>query len=79
VAPYAVRPPGHLPLSEQRTELKPDVLVSLEHDVTDHDLPKPPLLAVELRAYGPRCGGWPLSRVTTQRCSWRCLPEPSPA
>ncbi|WP_086848876.1 Uma2 family endonuclease, partial [Amycolatopsis kentuckyensis] len=40
-APFAVR-------SGDRIELQPDVLVGLDEDFTDQDLPAPPVLAVEV-------------------------------
>ncbi len=47
IAPFAVRPDMH-------NELQPDVLVARYSDLTMKDLPKPPVLAVEVASASSR-------------------------
>ena len=67
VAPFAVRPQGHSPRSEQRTELQPDVLVALDADLTERDLPVPPLLAVEVLSPSTRLIDLNLKKAAYER------------
>jgi len=66
-APFAVRPQGHLPLSEQLTELQPDIVVGRDADFTERDLPAAPLLAVEVLSPSTRLFDLNLKRAAYER------------
>ena len=65
--PFAVRPQGRLPPAEQHTELRPDVLVARHADFTERDLPRAPLLAVEVLSRSTRLIDLNLKRAAYER------------
>jgi Uma2 family endonuclease len=82
VAPLAVRPQGGLALSQQQTELQPDVVVARACDYTMSDLPVAPMLAVEVLSPSSRLVDLHLKRAAYERmgapCYWVVDPlEPS--
>lgn len=71
-APFAVHPEaggvtGATPLSEQYTELQPDVLVAAHADFTAKDLPGAPLLAVEVLSPSTRLIDLNLKKAAYER------------
>jgi Uma2 family endonuclease len=82
MAALAVRPQGHLGLSQQRTELQPDVVVAWAEDFTSRDLPVAPLLVVEVLSPSSRLVDLHLERAAYEQmgapCYWAVDPlEPS--
>ncbi len=71
-APLAVRPQGDLALSQQQTELQPDVVVAMAADYTTRDLPVAPLLAVEVLSPSSRLIDLHLKRAAYERMGAPC-------